>query len=62
MSFLAVVFVVVLLLWLFGGGYWAYSGPNPNPMAFGAGTLLPWVCVAILGYVVFGGGALPPPR
>lgn len=62
MSFLGVIFVVCMILWLFGGGWYVYSGPTPSPVAFGAGTLLPWVCVAILGFVIFGGGALPPPR
>jgi hypothetical protein len=62
MSFLMVVFVVLMCLWLFGGGWYAYTGPVPNPVVFGTGILLPWACVAILGYVVFGGGVLPPPR
>lgn len=52
-----VVWVVLMMFWLFGGGYWAYNGPNPSPIAFGAGTLIPWLCVLILGLVIF--GALP---
>lgn len=51
-----IIFVVLMLFWLFGGGYVSYSGPNPSPMYFGAYTLIPWICVAILGYVVFSGG------
>jgi hypothetical protein len=52
---LLVVFVVLMILWLFGGGWYVYNGPNPTPIAFGTGTLIPWICVAILGYVVFNG-------
>jgi hypothetical protein len=53
---LLVVFVVFMILWLFGGGWYAYGGPGGrDPVSFGTGTLIPWICVAILGYVVFGG-------
>jgi hypothetical protein len=58
-----VIFTVCMLFWLFGGGYYIYNGPNPSPVAFGTGTLIPWLCVAILGWCVFNGGAgivLPP--
>ncbi len=61
MSILLVVFVVLMMFWLFGGGYVAYTGDRFNPIIFGGGTLIPWLCVAIIGYVVFGGGSLPPP-
>ncbi len=50
----AVVWVVLMIFWLCGGGYIAYNGPTPNPMAFGAYTLIPWVCVLILGLILFG--------
>jgi len=48
-----VVFIVLMILWLFGGGMYVFKGPTPDPMAFGSGTLIPWVCVAILGYQIF---------
>lgn len=48
------VFVVLMLFWLFGGGYVSYQGDRFNPIIFGGGTLIPWLCVAILGYKVFG--------
>lgn len=51
---LMVIFVVLMCIWLFGGCYLAWE-PN-RPIGLG-GTLLPWLCVAILGWVVFGGGA-----
>jgi hypothetical protein len=59
--FLAVIFVVLLILALFGGGYaWRPVGASPEYGPFGAWFLM-WICVAILGWVVFGGGYLPPP-
>lgn len=48
-----VVFVVLMLFWLFAGGYTAYQGPAFNPVNFGGTTLVPWSCVAILGWVIF---------
>ncbi len=51
MSFLAVVFVVLMILCLVGGGYGYRTGPGPWMW----GGLLLWVCVAILGYIVLGG-------
>jgi hypothetical protein len=55
---LCVIFVVLMMFWLFYGGWSVYSGPSPNPILFG-GTIIPWLCVAILGWVVFGGGVIP---
>jgi uncharacterized membrane protein YozB (DUF420 family) len=55
---LFVVFVVLMLFWLFGGGYLAYEGPAFDARRFGGNTLIPWVCVAILGWVVFNGVAV----
>lgn len=55
---LVVIFVVLMLFWLFGGGYVAYEGDAFNARRFGGYTLIPWVCVAILGWVVFGGGVV----
>jgi hypothetical protein len=54
MMMLCVIFTVLMLFWLFYGGWSTYNGPTPNPIAFG-NTLIPWVCVAILGYVIFSG-------
>lgn len=55
---LTVVFVVLMLFWLFGGGYVAYDGSNFNARNFGGYTLIPWICVAILGYVVLSGNVV----
>ncbi len=52
---LCVIFVVAMMFWLFGGGYAVYAGPSPNPVVFGTNTLIPWICMAILGYIVFNG-------
>jgi hypothetical protein len=55
-----VVFVVLMCLWLFGGGFIAYGAQQAvNPVAFGVVTLLPWLCVAILGWEIYRGGAGP---
>ncbi len=58
---LLVVFVVLMLMWLFGGGYLAYESDRFDARRFGGGTLIPWICVAILGWCVFGGGAIERP-
>ncbi len=58
---LCVIFVVLMMFWLFGGGYVAYQGDRFNPVIFGGGTLIPWLCVAILGWILFGGGTFPQP-
>lgn len=55
MLVLTVVFICCMLIWLLGGGYHVYNGPSPSPIAYGTGTLLPWICVAILGYLVLSG-------
>jgi hypothetical protein len=61
MSFWGVVFIVLMLMWLFGGCYMGYNGPGgPGPMI--AGTIIPWACVAILGYIILGGASLAPMR
>jgi len=52
---LCVVFVVLMMFWLFGGCYWSWNPSNP---ALIGNTLIPWLCVAILGWIVFGGGAI----
>lgn len=52
---LTVVFVVLLLFWLFFG---CYTGWDPNKPAILGNTIIPWLCVAILGWVVFGGGSI----
>lgn len=57
MSALAVVFIVLMILALVGGGYSVYdsAGPYYN-RAIGGSYILLWVCVAILGYLVLTGG------
>jgi hypothetical protein len=51
-----------MMFWLFGGGWAVYNGPNPNPVHFGAYTLIPWACVLILGLIIFGGVTVGPIR
>jgi hypothetical protein len=53
MSFLAIVFIVLMMFWLFFGCWWYYEPGRPYAVGH---TIIPWLCVAILGYVVFSGG------
>ena len=47
---LCVIFVVLMMFWLFGGCYWNW---NPQTPAALGNTLIPWLCVAILGWLTF---------
>lgn len=47
----AVIWTVLMCFWLFFG-CWLYWEPN-RPVALG-GTLIPWLCVLILGLILFG--------
>lgn len=58
---LCVIFVVLMLFWLFCGTAPVWGGPNPPTWAPLGNSIIPWLCVAILGWVVFGGGYLPSP-
>jgi len=49
-----------MILWLFGGGYYSYDAAKPQALI--GGTLVPWVCVLILGLVLFGGITVGPVR
>jgi hypothetical protein len=42
-----------MILWLFGGGYLTYRTDPAKPYLVG-GVLLPWLCVLILGLLLFG--------
>jgi uncharacterized membrane protein len=55
MSFLAVVFVVLMILALFGSCWAYYPGPSRPAWAPAGGFFLLWLCLAILGYIVLGG-------
>ncbi len=57
MSFWAVVFVVLMLIWLFGGAVAVWPAqPNGPRMYYPiGGHFLAWLCVAILGYLVLHG-------
>ncbi len=50
---LCVIFVVLMMFWLFGGCYWTWDPARPAVIG---NTLIPWLCVAILGWIIFGGG------
>ncbi len=55
-----VIWVVLMIIWLVGGGYVGWSGPNPNPAYFGTYCLIPWACVLILGLILFGAVSAAP--
>lgn len=46
-----VIWTVLMILWLFGGCYWSW---DPGKPALLGNTLIPWVCVLILGLILFG--------
>jgi len=66
MGFWATVWVVLMVLWLVLGCYagWTTIPPGtPGGPVVHLGpvlgyTLLPWACVAILGYLILGGGGI----
>lgn len=51
MNFWGVVFVVLMVLWLFLGFYPMID--RVTPVGFGT-VMIPWCCVAILGWQFFG--------
>ncbi len=54
---LVVVWVVLMIFWLCFGCYWNYAPGQPAGIG---NTLIPWVCVLILGLVLFGAFSPPP--
>lgn len=58
--FLMVVWIFLMMFWLFGGGYVAYKDGSGtfNFPRFGGYTLIPWLCVAIIGYKMFEGNPI----
>ena len=51
MSVWVVVWVVLMMFWLFFGAYWSWDPAKPAGLGT---TIIPWLCVLILGLVVFG--------
>ncbi len=59
-----VIWVVFMIFWLLGAGFVSYDGGVFNGRNFLGYSFIPWVCVLILGLVVFnafGGGPAPAP-
>jgi hypothetical protein len=52
-----ILWTILMIFWLLYGGYVVYQTPadpaRPGPVAYG-GIMFPWLCVLILGLVVFG--------
>ncbi len=59
MTIWVVIWVVLMILWLFGG---CYTSWNPAAPAALGNTIIPWLCVLILGLIMFGaiGGVVGP--
>ena len=51
MTVWVVIWVVLMMFWLFFGSWWNYEAGKP--MGLG-NTLIPWLCVLILGLLMFG--------
>jgi hypothetical protein len=51
MTIWVVIWVVLMMFWLFGYGYVSYDPGRPHMIL---GTILPWLCVLILGLILFG--------
>ncbi len=51
MSVWLVVWVVLMMFWLFFGCWWGYDAARPIGLG---NTVIPWLCVLILGLFVFG--------
>lgn len=51
MTVWVVVWVVLMMFWLFGGCYWMWEPAKPYMIGT---TIIPWLCVLILGLVLFG--------
>lgn len=49
-----IIWIMLMMFWVFGGGYWYYNQPNPSPAGFGSGYLIPFLCLLIIGLVAFG--------
>ncbi len=54
MSVWVVVWVVLMMFWLFGGCFVAYENNTFNGRTFIGYSLIPFLCVLILGLILFG--------
>jgi hypothetical protein len=55
---LCVIFVVLMMFWLFCGSYPMWGGPEPNRGVLLGSSIIPWICVAILGWILFSGATV----
>lgn len=51
MTIWVVIWVVLMIFWVLFG---CYSGWDPNKPQILGNTLIPWVCMLILGLLLFG--------
>lgn len=57
MTIWVVIWVVLMMFWLFFG---CYSGWEPAKPYLLGNTIVPWLCVLILGLVIFGAVSTGP--
>lgn len=57
-----VIWVVLMMLWLFGGSYAYWPNDRAGAPIYVGGTLIPWLCVLILGLILFGAVSPGPIR
>ena len=54
---LCVIWTVCMMFWLFWGGYTSWDPARPQVLG---NTLIPWICVLILGLILFGAFQVGP--
>ncbi len=62
MSIWMVIWVVLMMFWFFFGCWWGYSGPEPDRMGRIGSALIPFLCVLILGLLMFGAVSAGSPQ
>lgn len=49
MKFAMILFWILMILWLIGGFWW-----SERTLKGAGGHILPWICIALLGYMQSG--------
>lgn len=57
MSIWVVIWVVLMMFWALFGCYWNWDAGRPAGLG---NTIIPWLCVLILGLIIFGAVAAGP--
>lgn len=54
-----IVWIILMIIWLFGGSYSVLNAPTPDHRIWITNSIIPWVCVLILGLFFFGAFGVP---